>query len=313
MQKNARYKTEIAEWLRRRKSAPVVALALGGGGARGLSHIGVLKAFESAGIKIDLIVGTSIGALVGAIYAFHPDSAFVHRKFAEFLKSQCYLRSNLNRIARRKNSDSLLGQMAASMKERVAINLAQSRLALASDKKVIEVLEFFLAHQDIENAQIPLAAVATDLNSGEEILFTEGDVIQAVAASSAIPGFFPPVKVADKLLVDGVLLNPVPILPARQLGADIVIAVDVGQDLDRYDEIENIIDIILRSNLVTAKKFNALLLEQADIILKPAVGRFHWADFKHLHELVQQGEQTAAARTIDILKRFIRKLFSLKN
>lgn len=298
------------------KSNKRIGVALGGGGARGLAHIGVLKILERAGVPIDVITGTSIGSLVGAMYAMNPNSEVIYQKFAEFLLSPMYRGIHLERLNRRKDHESFFAQVTTSVKERVVINLAQSRMSLATPKKVFPILEFFLGDHQFSETLIPFAAVSVDLYTGKEVIFTEGDITRAVASSSAIPGFLPPIKDDGRLLVDGFVLNPVPILPARKLGADIIIAVDVGQTLITRTELNNIIDIIFRSNQITARKYNALLLEQADLVLRPAVGHFHWTEFKHLNEIVLAGEKVAQAKLPEILnlirprRNFLRRLLT---
>ncbi|MBN1348795.1 patatin-like phospholipase family protein [candidate division KSB1 bacterium] len=294
-------KVERSRWRGIFKSNRRVALALGGGGARGLAHIGVLRVLERTGIPIDLIVGTSVGALIGAMYALNPDCDDLHRRFLAFLNSTIYKRLNFGRLLLQNPKNTLLSNVTTSLKERAAMNLAMSRISFASEKQVAHFLGYLLDHKEMNETRIPFAAIASDLYSGNEVILTSGDIIQAVAASSAIPGFLPPVKIGDQMLVDGAVLNPVPILPARKLGADIVIGVDVGQSLEQQKEVQNIIDIIFRSNRMTAQKYNSLLLNQADVILKPAVGHFHWTDFRQLDAISKQGEDEANRFLCDIL------------
>ncbi|MDZ7261168.1 MAG: patatin-like phospholipase family protein [candidate division KSB1 bacterium] len=293
-----------------------IALALGGGGARGLAHIGILKVLEKARIPIDLITGTSIGAVVGAMYAQNPDASVLEKKFLDFLKSPIYKHSGLELFIKKKEGENFFAQVATAIKERLVINIAQSRCSLTSNRKLVRALQFLLDDVDISETRIKFAATAVDLLSGQGVVLKEGSLIKAVVASSSIPGFLPPFSYDGRLLVDGAVTFPVPVQPALELGADLVIAVDVGQDLECDPELDNVIDVIFRTNLITARNYNALLLEKADIVLRPRVGQIHWAEFKHIEQLILEGEQTALKalsqieRLIKSKRSFWEKLFA---
>lgn len=272
-----------------------VALTLGGGGARGLAHVGVLKVLQSEGIRIDMVVGTSIGAVAGAIFAQTLDAESVHQRFRDFLLSPEFKNSGLDLFRKPEAAENFFGQVATYVKERIVINLAHSRPSLVKSWRLQKAIERMVDEANIEELKLTFAAVAGDLRTGQEVVFTEGSVRQAVAASSSIPGFLPPVELDGMLLADGAIVSPVPVRPARKLGADLVIAVDVSQDLDPEPEIENVIDVVFRTNLITAKRYNALLLEQADAVIRPQVGQVHWSEFKRLEELVEEGARATKA------------------
>jgi NTE family protein len=272
-----------------------VALTLGGGGARGLAHVGVLKVLQREGIRIDMVVGTSIGAVAGAIFAQTLDAESVHQRFRDFLLSPEFKNSGLDLFRKPEAAENFFGQVATYVKERIVINLAHSRPSLVKSWRLQKAIERMVDEANIEELKLTFAAVAGDLRTGQEVVFTEGSVRQAVAASSSIPGFLPPVELDGMLLADGAIVSPVPVRPARKLGADLVIAVDVSQDLDPEPEIENVIDVVFRTNLITAKRYNALLLEQADAVIRPQVGQVHWSEFKRLEELVEEGARATKA------------------
>ncbi len=272
---------------------PKIGLALGGGGARGLAHIGVLKAFEQNAIPIHCISGTSIGALVGGAYAFAPDSEQVKKRIYELISSEIYDNSGLDLFAKGEPAENFFGQVAKYVRQRVVINLAHRRNSLVSGRRLESVVDFLLPDQNIESAQMPLAVVATDLNRGEDVVFTAGSLRKAALASSSIPGFLPPLKYNGYVLTDGVVTNPVPVQAAFDLGAEIVVAVDVSQELDRIGEELSIIDVMFRGNAITSRSLREMHLQRANFVLRPEVGQTHWADFGEFDALIQTGEVAA--------------------
>jgi len=272
-----------------------VAIALGGGGARGLAHFGVLRVFEQAGIPIDCLAGTSMGALIGALYALYPKCDDLYEILQSFLESSIYKQARFARLVQKPQSTSqhFWTQLSKLLKKRLVINLAQSRMSLVSRKRVEDIFDFFLKDKTFNDLKLPFVAASVDLVTGKEVLHTKGKLLTAVMASSAVPGFLPPVFKNGQILVDGVVLNPVPVLPAKLIGGEIIIAVDVGKEFSPQASIENVIDIVLRTHLITANQNNQLLLENADVVLQPAVGHYHWAEFYKYEEIIQAGEKVA--------------------
>ncbi len=284
---------------------PRLGLALGGGGARGLAHIGVLKIFEANHLPIDMIAGTSIGAMVGATYALHPQTSVVEKRALEFIHSPEFEESGLDLFKKKNAAENFFAQVATFVKERIVINLAHSRPSLIGGSRITQVVDFVLEDRDFEDTQIPFACVATDLTTGEEIVFREGRIRRAVQASMSIPGFLPPVNLHGYQMVDGAVVAPVPILACRALGADIVIAVDVGQTLDDLPEFENVVDIIFRTGTITNRRFNHMLLQMADLAIRPNVGHVHWSEFRKIRELINEGERTASVM-LPAIRRLLR-------
>lgn len=270
-------------------SRPKIGLALGGGGARGLAHIGVLKGLEKLDIPVDCIAGTSIGALVGAAYALRPDAQALEESVARFLQSPAFKESGLERFKRREPAENLFGQVAKYVRDRIVINIAHHRASIVGMPRWRRVIDELLDDATIEETRLPLVIISTDLLSGEDINFRKGKIRDAALASASIPGFLPPISVNGHLLVDGAVTSPVPVEAARQLGADVVIAVDVGQDLGTAGEEFSIVDIMFRTNSITALKLKSLALRNADLVIKPQVGAVHWAEFDRMAELVQHG------------------------
>ncbi len=272
---------------------PKIGLALGGGGARGLSHIGVLKVLEAAGVPIDMIAGTSIGALVGGCYALHPDAIELERRVREYIESPEFKNTGLDRFKRPEPAENFFGQVAKYVRERIVINLAHSRLSVVGADRMGRVVEAVLDDRRIEDTKIPLLIVATDLHTGDDCIMREGSLREAAMASAAIPGFLPPVQQNGHLLVDGAVTAPVPVRALQDAGMDVIIAVDVGQDIGILSDAQNIVDIMFRTNSITSHKLKTLLLETADVVVRPDVGGIHWADFQNIRDLIEKGEQAA--------------------
>lgn len=181
---------------------PLVGLALGSGSARGLAHIGVIRALQDAGITVDLVAGTSIGALIGSVYAAGRLDAI----------ERDYLTFDWKKIA-------------------YFFDMVFPRSGLIDGDKVADFILNYIHTDVIENLPLPFRAVATDIGTGEEIIFDHGDIVDAVRASISAPGIFTPVKNGDRILVDGGLVNPVPVSVVKMMGADMVIAVDLNHDI----------------------------------------------------------------------------------
>ncbi|RMF57200.1 MAG: hypothetical protein D6743_19280 [Calditrichaeota bacterium] len=289
------------------RKQPKIGLALGGGGARGCAHIGVLKVLEREGIDVGLIAGTSIGAVVGAIYAKTGDASCVEERFSQFLKSEEYRKSGLDLFKRREPVENFFGQVATYIRERVVVNLAQSKTSLVGGERLQRAMNFLIPEGRVEETVIPFFPVASNSLNGQPVVFEEGDMRSAVSASSCIPGFLPPFEVHGRLLVDGSVVCPTPVEPARDHGAELVIAVDVGQQLNDNPKLDNVVDVIFQTNHMTARHFNLHLLKQADVVIRPNVGLVHWSEFKLLHYMIEEGERATEAILPQIRKAIQRK------
>lgn len=289
-----------------------IGLALGGGGARGFAHIGVLKILERERIPVHLITGASAGALVGAMYAQNPDIKSVETRVRNFLSGPEFKKMRIDRAVKQKEAENFFSQIVTYLKERLVINLAHSRIALIKNHRLKNSLRILLNNHKIEDARIPLGIIAADLISGGDVLFEFGNIIDAVAASVSLPGFLPPVSISDYLLIDGCITQTVPIQAAYKMGADVVIAVDVSHKLEPQSEFKNIIEIMTRTNQMTSHGLNLMQLEKADLVIKPKVGQFHWSEFDHFDYIVKQGEDTAEQMLPEIRKRISRKYLIMK-
>ncbi len=276
---------------------PKIGLALGGGGARGLAHIGVLKVLERERIPIDLIMGTSIGAVVGAAYAVSPDAVSLERKVLEFFHKEGAGRSRLKRLGilhpHSPEKTDLMHRVVRIAEKHFFISQAILKKAMVTEEDMLHVLRFFLPDISIQETAIPYAAIAVDLVSGQEVVFREGPLIRAVRASCAVPGFLPPVEWNRRVLVDGAVIDVVPAGAAKDAGADVVIGVDVGLGLCQDRAIEDGIDAINRAAEIMSFHLNIQSRERADVLIEPPVRGIEWTDFLSYEDLIREGERAA--------------------
>ena len=285
-----------------------VGLVLGGGGARGLAHVGVISVLEKAGIPINIISGTSVGSIVGGVYAQTADSNILRKKITGFIKGPKFSELGVNNFKQKtqKDPDDILKQLAQQVKRRVIINLAANRIALLKSDRLEIAIDELLNDTLIEDCKIPFACVAADLVSGEEVMFYTGKIRPAVQGSSAIPGFIPPVEYNSHTLVDGSVVNNFPIEAVKKLGADVIILINVSLDFENNIQVDNVIDLVMRTSQITMRKLNKLLLEQADLIISPNIGNVHWSEFNRIDELIKLGEK-AAKESLPKINKIIKK------
>lgn len=245
-------------------TTPKLAIALGGGFARGMAHVGILKVLEEEGIKVDMVAGTSVGAVIGALYC-----SGVSAKELEELSSLVRF-SNIARYT--------LSRFGFCTNDRLGAFL----------RKVLKVRTF-------EELKIPLAVTATDFVSGQGVVFRSGSLIDPVRASCAYPGMFLPVSIDGKLLVDGMLAHPVPAVPLREMGADRVIGVFLSSHWTNLKGPRHVFDVIGQCFSIAQEKMSGLWQASADLVLVPDVSGFSYDDFARAPELVKMGEAVARA------------------
>jgi len=272
-----------------------VGLVLGGGGVRGFSHIGVLKVLEKEGIDIDLIVGTSAGALIGGAYASGQTPDEIERKIDAYLQSPEFDDSRMKSIGLffTQEEKNILKKAQQFIMNRVLFVQAFFKPSILPSHDFLSLMNYFLPDLDIKETRIPLHVVSTDLISGKKIVFSEGSLRKVVLASCAVPGAVEPVRYGDWLLADGGITSLVPVHAAREAGADVVIAVTVDRDLQTNLRIETAKDVVFRAGEITPSVLEAAELADADVIIRPQVGNLHWMDFKRAVDLVKAGESAA--------------------
>ncbi len=234
-----------------------IGLALGGGGVLGAAHIGVLKAMEEYDLSIQAITGTSIGAFVAALYAF--GSSWVD-----------------------------IREVARGINWLDASEISLSQYGLLSNKQLGEFIADHIGEVTFDQAAVPSAMTATDITNGEKVILDQGDVARAVMASTCIPGIYEPVEIDRRQLVDGGMVENVPLSPLIDLGADYLIGVSLTE---RYleKEPENILDVLLRSYYFSIEKTTEIQTEKADLLIKPDLGSFDLIDPGQVEELMETG------------------------
>lgn len=277
---------------------PTIALALGGGGARGLAHIGVLRAFEDAGIRPDLIVGSSAGALAGAALAANADISDTLKRAQEvFGCGQPDLRGVRRFIRYGKDNgeeNHFLDRFLRSCGKEIFVGYTMFRKAVMSEKDLHESVAAFVPDINIEQTRIPLIVSAVDLISGQAVALRKGPLVQAVMASCAVPGFMPPIHWNGMELIDSGAVASIPVDMARSARADIVIGVDVSTCLCRPPQLHDGIDIMGRTVEIMTAYLNECNARQCDLLIAPDVKRFTWTDLHCYAEIIAEGRKAAA-------------------
>ncbi len=282
---------------------PKICLALGGGAARGLAHLGVLKVFEDAHVPIHMIAGTSLGAMMGGLYATKPDATYWMERVEQFLRSFVSRKRRLDFIRKleqpNNHNHGFFNDMSFLIRKGYFWGVTATQSAFVTEQEYRDLIYPLISDISIEQTKIPFACVATDIRNGKRVMYTTGSLRTAISASCALPGIFPPVQDNGMLLVDGGWVERVPVICAWEMGADIVIAVDVSSDVELFEE-KSGLDIVLRADAVTRIYLNEILVRNADVVIHPAVGGTHWADFSNPKEMYKQGETAALEKLISI-------------
>jgi NTE family protein len=241
------------------KRQPAIGIALGGGFARGIAHIGVLKVLEEEGIPVRMVAGTSVGAIMGAAYC-----------------------SGL--------TIDELEEIAHKVRFTTFARWTLSRFGFASNDRMVSFLKQILKVQTFEELRIPLGVTATDFNTGKGTVFTSGSIIDPVRASCAYPGMFLPVEIRGSWLVDGMLSYPVPTRPLREMGAERVLGVHLKGQWSKTSAPRHFFDVIGQSFSIAQDMMSAVWRNAADIVIEPDVVGFDYDDFKRADELIRVGE-----------------------
>jgi NTE family protein len=242
---------------------PRIALVLGGGAARGFAHIGVIKALEAQGIQPDIVVGTSAGSVVGALYAGGSDGFALQR-------------------------------IALDLNESMFSDWSLPGRGFLKGEALQDFVNKAVHNRPLEKLNRTIAVVATDLQSGDAVAFQRGDTGMAVRASSAVPGVFQPVRISGRDYVDGGLVSPIPVRTARRLGADIVIASDISAK-PGLRPVEGTLDVLLQTFTIMGNALASEELAQADVVIKPDVSKLNATDFQSRHLAILEGEQAGQA------------------
>jgi NTE family protein len=243
---------------------PRIGLALGGGFARGIAHIGVLRALEDGGVPVDYIAGTSSGAIIGAMYASGMSGKDIH-------------------------------EVAALLKFGTFAKFSFSRLGFWNSSPMADFLKRVLKVDTFEQLRMPFAVSATEFATGEPVVFSSGPLIDAVRASCAYPGMFHPVQIDGRLMVDGLLSHPVPAVPLKHMGAERVIAVYFNSHWVGSTGPKHFMDVIGQCFSIASSRLCSQWQASADLVIEPDVSAFAYDAFQHVHEIVKAGEEAARA------------------
>jgi NTE family protein len=283
---------------------PRVGLALGGGAARGLAHLGVLRVLERERFPIDIIVGTSIGALVGGAYCTLGGSDETERRFLQFSSSSEFRRSAFDFIREaRREKRGVLARASAIIKRGIFYSQTLYKVSFMSAEALAHNINSLLPDVDVSEAQHSFAAVAADLVTGHEVVFRAGSLRKVVSASCAIPGVLPPVPMGGRTFIDGGWVDRVPGLPARRLGADIVIGVDISPEVGAVIPTRGA-DVMVAATSLQAAALKRLQGRYLDHVIRPAVSGIHWADFSAIGMAVERGVE-AAEEALPQLRRLL--------
>jgi len=272
----AELSSQLKEYAGTPAQRPGIGLALGGGFARGFAHLGVLRVLEQNRIPVSHIAGTSVGSILGAAYASGAP--------LEQIMETC-----------------------RGVRFRDIARWRVSRLGLASNQRLGELVENVFASRRFEELRIPLAVVATDLANGDAVVFTHGNLCDAIRASCAFPGLFEPVKIGTRCLADGGLVAQVPTRAARQLGAKHVIGVSVGVEDGQRGAPSNIFQVVCRAVSAAQKHQLEIWERHADLVLRPDVQHLAWDDFERADEAIAAGEE-AARRALPRIQKLLNGL-----
>lgn len=271
------------------------ALALSGGSARGLAHLGVIEEVERRNLKFDLIVGTSMGAVIGGLYASLGNLAGIVESLKNLFESRLFLKASS--IAREEGTpfagpEGYFNRFIWLFRQGVFYTRTMLQMDLVGEALSEELVSMLIPDVAIEELPVRFAATAMDLQTGEEVVLTRGSLRRAIAASMAIPGIFPPVKVGGRVLVDGGWADNVPVAPAVALGAHFVLAVDVTLEIPHMTAGPgSAMETLFRCNEITRILLTRHRKQAADVMIIPDLGDMLWADFGSMDQCMAAGRK----------------------
>ncbi len=271
-----------------------IGLALGGGGARGLAHIGVLKVFEREKIAIYNITGCSIGAIIGGAYAYYNNAEQTEQFIRNILDNPIIKSMHLESFASAEHHKPLLhlNEYLNTLKRYFSLIKTIGTTSVYDEETTNAIFDLY-PDSPIEKLPIRFGCIATDLISGREIVINEGSLRKAVMASASIPGIFPPVKMGNQLLIDGASTDSIPVQIVRGQGAQYVFAVDVTKCLRDRDELDSGLKILYRAEDIVTYHLTQERLAGADLVIRPKVRHFSWAAFDRIDDIIKSGEKMA--------------------
>tara|TARA_B100000614_G_scaffold24350_1_gene19093 strand:+ start:4225 stop:5160 length:936 start_codon:yes stop_codon:yes gene_type:complete len=269
-----------------------IGLALGGGGARGACHIGVLRVLEDNGIIPDVIAGTSAGSMIGAMYASELNAKIVEEKYMKHIQSENFKDLGFRYIPNSEKDDSIFSQIVKQIKNQYVLMVSSNRKSIIKNERLSKAANILFEADRFEDLKIPLFVSATDLITGNPIIYKTGNLVDAVVQSSTIPGFVEPTYQNNRMLVDGGISLPTPVTPL--LGeCDFIIAVNITRGVTNQPEPNNIFEILNRSRDVSIGQLNKYVLEKSNFVIKPEHNNLHWSAFDQSDEFLEVGRKAA--------------------
>lgn len=286
-----------------RPSGPGVTVVLGGGGFKGMAHIGVFMALEEAGIPVEGVIGTSAGALIGAAYLHAGSATELHDVVTTFVNSDEFQSKGFVGFGAKPQGGgaiAFVSRILSGFKRQVALERMFRRSSAFGGAALRFVVRGLVPNVQIEDLPRPMAVAALDLKSGEEILLTDGPLCSAVCASSSVPGFFPPVERAGRTLVDAGIVNNLPTRAARAMGAERIVAVDLSASL-APNSVEDVgMDILLRAQDISIRSANRRWADHADVIVNPGLDGRNWLDASGLDDVIEAGASATRAHLDEV-------------
>lgn len=255
-----------------------IGLAIGGGGVKAFATLGILNVLEKHSVRISCIAGTSMGAIIGGLYAHYKNSDVAYKIIKDFLSMDMSIRLLSKFVENDKNGN------------------------MVKIEDIMPVLDRVFSNIKIENLQIAFGSVCTDIVNGEAIVITKGKIKDAVACSIALQGIIEPLYMGNKVLVDGGVMRNTPVDETRTLGADVVIAVEFNEELEKKKVFKDKKEIINRTNRITEIELHRQLIKKADFVISPAVKHIWWADFDKIEYCYSEGVRSAENNIESILK-----------
>ncbi len=268
-------------------------LALGGGGARGFAHLGVLEVLDGAGIPVRAVVGTSMGAVVGAMYLAHGSAEAAIQRWREGIASDMVppIRP-MRALPEAGTKEHPLVQAARRIRSQIVVAFAVNRTTVMDESDITQAFDFLVPDVAVTDLSRPFVAVATDLASGAEVRLRSGRLREVLQASSSIPGLLPAVSLDGRPLVDGGVVAEVPVAAALEIGWPVV-GVDVSMELPPLSDDDVVLDTMVRAQMITAGLLRRAQLAKATAVIRPEVGVTTWADWDRFEDLVEAGRVAA--------------------
>ena len=269
-----------------------LGLALGGGGARGAAHIGVIQALHSAGVRPDVIAGTSAGSTLGAMYAATLDPEWIENRFREFMTDESFKKFNSGELLDGRNQETMLNKVTSKVKQHYMVILGLNKSYVVGREILQKAVDYLIPVDTFEELQIPLKVLVTDIQSGEDVIHESGNLKEAIVQSSSIPGFFEPTHQGERILVDGGVTAPIPVYLLKKL-TKVVMAVDITNYSVAPLNNPNMIEIVRRSDIITGLRLKERISKDADILIRPNVFGLHWSEFGRFDDLIKCGQDAA--------------------